>query len=149
MSLMSKNQLVNELYVCSKSLNNPYAPPEAVEYARRFIAAVEKDLGLTLEQILNDPDLLDPILENRANNYSPRFLAKLSKVVSSHNNLLGNHWDGGFDYMPEKDKSFCFVYGPFNSPRQITTSRVKSVNHVSDKLIEIATNNSIYRLELH
>lgn len=149
MSMMTKAQLVNELYVHSKSLNNVYAPPEAAERAQKFISMVEKDLGLTMKQILDNPDLLDPILEARAQSYQPKFTGRLVKVISSHNNLPGDEFEGGFDHLPEVDCNFELMTRPFGAQRMITTSRVQSVDKLSDTLYEIRTRNSTYRLEVN
>jgi hypothetical protein len=146
---MSKDDLVSELYDCSRTLRNqPYAAPEQVEYARKFIATIENDLGFTAEEILADPDIINDILDERTKNYKPKFFGKLIKVTSTHRNL-DDSYEGGFDALPKVGNRFDFTMAPVNLGRNIITSKVREVQTLGDDEILFHTNNSTYKLVYH
>lgn len=69
---------------------------------------------------------------------------KLTPIASNHDHVRKNSLIGVFDHQPVVGKGFIIRGGM----RIITTTAVRSIQKLDEKLFKFKTDNSIYGLEI-
>lgn len=77
-------------------------------------------------------------------------MAKLTKLISTHNNLRTDSMDGEYPFTPTIGRPFILIGEPLDHEfdhRMIYTSNVVSIIESSSDSITFKTANSTYRLD--
>lgn len=77
--------------------------------------------------------------------------AKFIKIESTHNRVRKEETDGWFYFWPKIGERFTFWSESIDenaSVRYINTSEIKEFEQLYEKIFEIKTQNSTYRLEI-
>lgn len=142
--MISADQLLDELYMASKQIDNIYQAPEVVESAKRLWAAVREDLGVDPQEILDNPEILPGLLQAYEAKRESKFVNFIMTKINSWHDILDGQRNYQFENPPVVGSVFNFRHKDGGWGH---TSTIKEV-FVTDGGYRIHTQNSVYDIQI-